>query len=346
MKAKQIIYISIRSLVLIAILNVVHGCKQRDDWPHFDKVDLAPTPPQKESEDLNKSWYTEMLESKGNAMFKKFINDTVFQLHEGVTYTELRFIDGLDQPQRFHIIEADLNHPKVGVTSMAAFGLPWPNIQQISKMAVDNDGKDGKILAAINGGIHTTAVNNYALPSYGFVFYDKIIKAFNYSATNLTRPYFGIKKDGEIVFGNTPDNSKEPFTWIEQSEFRHQIYGNNFVVYNSWLNTANTDRICRSVVGFNEIENKIYFIAADAFQTGVAGGMGLPNVAILIRDLKINKAFLPNNSLFVQLAIRKEQVLSDILNVSFPLVNKPMPYSGTGDSTPGGLANGIAIVIK
>ena len=335
-----------KSLLILGLILGFQSCKQRDDWPHFDKSDLTPTPPPKEVEDLNKSWYTQALESKNNTMFKRFIQDTVFQLHEGVEYTILRFVDGLDQPQKFHIIEADLNNPKVGVTSMSAFGMALPNLQNLSKMAFDNDGKSGKIIAAINGNTYTSAANNYGMAVGGFVYNGKIMKSIVYSTANLALPYLGIKKDGEIIIGNTPSNAQQPFTWVDQSEFNHQVFGLNFVVYNAWNNTVNTDMISRSVVGLNENENKLYFVVGDAHQSGIARGMGLPNVARIVRDLGITKAFLTNNSLFSQLVTRKEQTLSGILNVSFPLANIPMPYSGTGANTPGVLANGIAIIVK
>lgn len=337
---------NIKTLLLVGLIIGLQSCKQRDDWPHFDNADLTPTPPPKEVEDLNKTWYTQTLESKSNTMFKRFIQDTVFQLHDGVEYTILRFVDGLDQFQKFHIIEADLNNPKIGVTSMSAYGMPMPNLQNLSNMAIDNDGKAGKIIAAINGGTYTSGAANYGLAASGFVYNGTIMKTIAQSNANAILPYLGIKKNGEIIIGNSPSVTSYPVEWINQSEFLHQVFGLNFVVYDSWNNTANTDMISRSVVGLNENENKIYFIAGDAHQVGIARGMGLPNFARIVRDLGITKAFLPNNSLFSQLVTRNERTLSGLLNVTFPLANKPMPYSGTGVATPGVLANGIAIVVK
>ncbi|GEM_PF-5907053 len=347
MKKNKLSSIKFKPLLMLGLVAVLQSCEQRDDWPHFDSEALTPTPPPKEEVDLNKTWYTETLESKGNTMFKRFVQDTVYKLHDGIEYTILRFVDGLDQYQKFHIIEADLNNPKIGITSMSAYGMALPNLQNLSNMTKDSEGKPGKIIAAINGdNIASNSTNAYGMPASGFVYNGKIMKAIANTTANIVKPYLGIKRNGEIVFGNSPSTATHPVEWIDQSEFEHQVFGLNFVVYGTWNNTANTDMISRSVVGINENENKIYFVVGDAHQTAIARGMGLPNIARIVRDLGITKAFLTNNSLYSQLVIRKEQTFNGLLDISFPLANLPMPYSGTGANTPATMANGIAIYVK
>jgi hypothetical protein len=331
--------------IAISLAGSIQSCKQRDDWPEFDLTPKAPIE-NTVKEDNDKTWYVETLESKGNAMFKRFITDTIYNLHDGVTYTKIQFIDGLDQIQLFHIIEADLNNSNIGVVSMVPFGIFLPNLQTIPNMAKDNDGMGGKIIAAINGDNWAASTTNaYGDPANGFVSYGKIMKPWVNNATNITRPYLGVKKSGEVLIGNTQSNTAYPFTWVEQTEFEHLVAGpSTWVTYNQYNNTANTDNILRSVVGLNEAERKLYFITVDGKRPGVATGMGAPNIARIVRDLGVTKSFMPNLHANVQLVTRKEEKVNNIDKVSFPLVNTPMTSAGV--SSVGNLANGIAIVIK
>lgn len=341
--------INIRNTVLAAIAisfaGSFHSCKQRDDWPEFDLTAKAPVEDRVE-QDNDKTWYVQTLESKGNTMFKRFITDSIFNLHEGVTYTKIQFLDGLDQIQLFHVVEADLNKSNIGVVSMVPFGIFLPNLQTIPDMAKDNDGMGGKIVAAINGDNWAASTTNaYGNPANGFVSYGRNMKPWVNNATNITRPYLGVKNNGEVIIGNTINNTTYPFTWIEQSEFQHMVAGpSTWVTYNQQNNTSNTDVILRSVVGLNEVEKKLYFITVDGKRPGVATGMGAPNIARIIRDWGVTKSFMPNLHANVQLVVRKEEKVNNIDKVRFPLVNTPMTSAGV--SSVGTLANGIAIVIK
>jgi hypothetical protein len=341
--------LNIRNTVLTAIAisltGSFHSCKQRDDWPEFD---VSPKAPVEESveQDNDKTWYVQTLEGKGNTMFKRFITDSIFNLNDGVTYAKIQFIDGLDQIQLMHIIEADLNNSKIGVVSMVPFGIFLPNLQTIPDMARDNDGLGGKIIAAINGDNWAASTTNaYGNPANGFVSYGKNMKSWVNNATNITRPYLGVKKNGEVMIGNTQNNVTYPFTWIEQTEFEHLVAGpSTWVTYNQYNNTANTDLILRSVVGLNEVEKKLYFITFDGRTPGVATGMGAPSIARIIRDLGVTKSFMPNLHANVQLVVRKEEKFNNKDKVSFPLVNTPMTSAGV--RSVGTLANGIALVVK
>lgn len=344
MKKNNIKIKFLASLAILSLLNA-QSCKQRDDWPVFDNV--IPKPPDSDVivEDTDKTWYVETLESKGNTFFKKFLTDSITTISDGVTYASIQFIDGLDQIQLLHIVEADLNNSNVGVTSMTPFGEQLPNLQVISDMTKNNDGKVGKIIAAINGDNWTASTTNaYGYPANGFVNFGKVIKSWVNNATNITRPYLGVRKDGGVFIGNTQHNTNFPFTWIDQADLLHQISGPTWVTFNTWNNTANTDLIVRSFVGINEATNKLYFVVNDGKRPGKAIGIGAPNMARILRDLGITKSFMPNFSQYGQLVVRKEEKINGFDRVSFPLVSTPM--SSAGQLSIGTLANGIAIISK
>lgn len=338
--------LKIKFIVSLAALSLVsfQSCKQRDDWPVFDVTPKMPDD-QIVVVDNDKTWYVETLESKGNTFFKTFIRDSILTLGAGITYASIQFIDGLDQVQLIHIVEADLNNPNVGVVSMTPFGEQFPNLQVLSAMAKDNDGKGGKIIAAINGDNWAASTTNaYGNPSNGFVNFGKVMKGWVNSTTNITRPYLAVKKSGEVFIGNTQNNTTSPFVWIEQTEFEHQVSGPTWVNYAAWLNTANTDLIVRSFVGINEAENKLYFVVNEGKRPGTAIGIGAPNMARLLKDFGINKSFMPYFSQYGQLALRKEETLNGFNKVTFPLVNTPTTSQGL--LSVGTLANGIAIISK
>ena len=337
-------YLNKISLAAFAILATAsfESCKQRDDWPKFDKKPVV-IKDESVAVDTDKSWYVTTLEQKNNTVLKRFLADTVYNLADGITYGKIQFYDNLDQIQLVHVVEGDLNNPNVGVVSLVPYGVQLPNLQTVSGMATDNEGIGGKIMAAINGdNMSSNTTNTYGYPANGFVNYGKVMRSWVYNTTNIARPFIGVKKgSGEVFIGNTSNNTTFPYTWIDQSELLHQVSGPTWAIYNTWSNTSSTDLIARALIGMNESENKVYFICIEGKRTGIATGMGLPNFSKILKDWGINKAFMPYYSQYGQLAKREENERG---KVSFPLVN--VPTTSAAAVSTGTLANAVAIVSK
>ncbi|MFD2554384.1 phosphodiester glycosidase family protein [Sphingobacterium tabacisoli] len=323
---------------------LIGGCKQRDDYPEFDREAYFKASQEKDKEiiDTQKSWYVTTLEDSKNKMFKSFISDTTWTLSEGVEYAKIVFIDGLDQRQMIHVVQADIKNPKVKVVSMSAYGVALNNRQVLDQMTADNEGIGGKILASINGdNMSTSTTNTYGITTNGFVYYDKVMKAVASTNANKLIPYLGVKKSGEVFLGNSPNITTYPTTWVEQSELVHQVSGPTWLMYGpNNTNTASTSVLARSIVGVNQDESKLFFVVLEGNRPNVSVGMGLPNMATLLRGWGMYKGFMPYYSQYGQMTIRQEDSKG---KTTFPLVNAPTTSAGV--IAPGTLANGIAIVV-
>jgi trimeric autotransporter adhesin len=172
------------------------------------------------------------------------------------------------------VVDVDLHNPNVAIEAGTpndgdAFGL-----QPVRAQANAADAENHKVVAAVNADFYNMATGE----PHGIIYKDgRALKDYN----NRTWNFFGIKKDGTALIGNSTDYD------AVKTNLKEALGGNAILVKNRQIyQTPQTgqDKEPRTAVGIKE-DGDVFFAVIDGRQEPYSAGISMKDLAQLMIDL-------------------------------------------------------------
>ena len=127
-------------------LAIIGGCDKKSavipDSPVFQKYTYASSLSRKVVDKVN--------------LVKTVVADTLIDLAPGVKQTILNFIGYDDKPTTIHILEVDLNNPRIKLKAGTPNNSNAFSKQVVTDIALAQDKPNNRVIAAINGDFYNT----------------------------------------------------------------------------------------------------------------------------------------------------------------------------------------------
>jgi len=319
--------------VLISTILLFIGCKQRDDYPTFEKKEpmvIEPDiiPPDNEIGPLVKKIMD------NSDVISTFKLDSTVSLAEGIKRTHVRYVNKLDQYVSMQILEVDLSASNIAVAALSPFDDYLFTVQSMSDMAKYNEGRSGgRIVAAVNGDVVASSA-----PAGSFIFKSRQLKTSTTTATSNLRAFLGVKKNGSVFIGNRPTSSSE-FEPYDLNELTSLVSGGTWLLYRgSRVLSESTVVQANTAIGLNAQKSRLYAVVVDGGTNAFSIGITYNDLSDLMVAIGSSDAFVTNGGTSSVMVQRVQNSLSD--PPSWMVVNKPSTPIG------GPSANGIGFLVK
>lgn len=320
--------------VCIYLLLSFVACKQRDDYPVFEKKEPQVTTPEVIPPDNEIGPLVKNIMDKTDVI-SVFKLDSTTTLTAGIKRTHVRYVNKLNQAMSMQILEVDLSKSNLSVTALSPFDDYLFTVQAMSDMAKYNEGRaGGKIIAAINGDVVTSSA-----PTGSFIFRSRQLKTTTTTSTSNTRPFLGVKKDGSVFVGNKPTASSvmDPYHLNDLSSL---VSGGTWLVYKGVAITSTATTVqANTAVGLNGNKNYLYAVVVDGGKNAFSVGITYNDLGKIMLAIGASDAFVTNGgaaSVMVQRINSTDQLGAS----NWSVVNNPLTATG------GTSANGIGFVEK
>jgi trimeric autotransporter adhesin len=172
------------------------------------------------------------------------------------------------------VVDVDVHNPNVAIEAGTPNDGDGFGLQPVRAQANAADGENHKVVAAVNADFYNMATGE----PHGIVYKDgRAIKDYNGSTWN----FFGIKKDGGAIIGNSTDYE------AVKNELKEALGGNAILVKNRQIyQTPQTgqDKEPRTAVGIKE-DGDVFFAVIDGRQEPYSAGISMKDLAQLMIDL-------------------------------------------------------------
>ncbi len=325
---------SLCASVLFGLLLSLVSCKQRDDYPVFERKEPVVTVPEVIPPDNEIGALVKKIMDKTD-IISIFKLDSTTALADGIKRTHVRYVNKLNQAMSMQILEVDLSKTNIGVTALSPFDDYLFTVQTLGDMAKYNEGRaGGKIIAAVNGDVVTSSA-----PTGSFIFKSRQLKTTTTTATSNTRPFLGVKKNGSVFVGNKPSTSS-PMDEYNLNDLASLVSGGTWLLYRGDTVTSATETVqANTAVGLNAGRNYLYAVVVDGGTNAFSVGITYNDLGKIMAAIGSSDAFVTNGGTASVMVERAESEGRSSL-LSWKVVNRPIALAG------GASANGIGFVLK
>lgn len=252
------------------------------------------------------------------------ISHTYKELYNGVEYSAIRFENRAKQPLSIFVLKADLNAPKITLSTLMPNNKTILGLQAVKTMAEARNGAGETVLAATNADFFNW--EPIAGEPWGPVFVNGTMVKSTIKNNGIT--YFSVKKDGKPQIGTFADVPVANY-----NEFRDLVGGSVRLVVDGKVRIFNdTEKHPRTLIGYTR-DNVVYLVLVDGRQSAHSVGMTYDELAAVMRGLEVKEAINLDGGGSSTMVLKNE-------SNNFDIVNK---YS---DASPRAVANALGIVIR
>ena len=225
----------------------------------------------------------DLIKSK-TTLVKSVTSSETNTLDEGITITNLKYINSADKNMSMHIIVADFSYKHVTAQVLNPFKTHEKKFQQLPAIVKANEEPNTKIWAAVNGDFFSWS----NMETSGPFIYDGYVRKSN--TPGSTRSAFGITRTGLPVFLNPPAGETSVFTYGDNL-LRHLIGGREWLLYNGKKITITDNSVePRTSIGMRE-DKKVISIVVDGREASHSNGMSLAQLQSVYEALGAKFAF-------------------------------------------------------
>ena len=195
-------------------------------------------------------------------------SDTTYQVVDGVTATEIKYLSSTGLAMKAFVFEVDLTEPSVRIEVSTPNNAPGFGMQKMTQQATYEDFEGHKVWAGINADFFntTTGVPQGVLHKEGVVIKSTVTDAIN--------TFFAIKKDGKAVIGDQAEYG------LLKNDLQEAV-GGRVTLLNDGVSVPQTDKRLepRTCIGVNEEGTKVYMLVVDGRNFHYSNGMNYDDLA-------------------------------------------------------------------
>lgn len=307
-------------MIILLVTQVLSSCKKNDT-----AQEETVTP--EEVVDTDLTALTQKLQTN-TQVIATFKSDSFKQVADGVSQTQISFLNKLGLPVNMFILEVDLRNAKLGVQALLPYN-DYLNAQQtLSEMCRDNQKNGKKIVAAINGDFF-----NAAGAPEGWFYIDGF--ALKTTRTSASKSYFGVLKDKSPLIGGVDPVKNTEVPGVVLANIQQAVGGRQWLVKDALLSPTATDVAisARTAIGYTST-NVVYAIVVDGGQEDYSVGMGIDDLGRIMIGLGATRAINLGGGQGSTMVVKSQDQNNWIMQNQQP---KKLEYT---------VANGIGFVIS
>lgn len=264
----SIIRLKSAQLCLAFFLATIVGCDKKatdiPDSPVFQKYTYASTLSKKLVDKVN--------------LVKTVVADTLIELAPGVKQTILNYIDYTEKPTTIHILEVDLNNPRIKLKAGTPNNSNVFSKQVVTDIAAAQDKPNSRVIAAINGDFFNTTTGEP--------------QSILFKNGTAVKPYFRLC--ALCTFLSIDDAAKATIASkdkvVDTTKIREAIGGYHVLIKDSARVTQGDLSVePRSAVGVTA-NNVVYFVVVDGRQATYSNGMSFAQLSNVFFALGVKDA--------------------------------------------------------
>jgi len=241
-------------------------------------------------------------------LVKSITSSETKTLDEGISITNLKYVNSADRKMSIHIIVADFGYKHVTAQVLNPYNSNEKRFQQLPAIVNANEEVGTKIWAAVNGDFFSWE----NMETSGPFIYDGYVRKPN--SAGSVRGAFGITRTGLPAFLNPPAGQTSVFNYGDNL-LRHLVGGREWLIYNGTkITITDTTVEPRTTIGMRD-DKKVIALVVDGRQESHSNGMSLVQLQSVYEALGAKFAFnLDGGGSSVAVVRQQNAPLWDVVN--------------------------------
>jgi len=302
------------SLALFLIANIITGCKDKSD-------DIVEEPPV-EVVDTDITALVKKIQA-GSTVIREFKSDTFTQIADGVSQTQVSYIDKTNLPVKMFILEVDLKNAKLGVQALLPYNDYLNGLQTVTEMCRDNQKAGKTIIAAVNGDFFSAA----GAPE-GYFYIDGV--ALKTARLTTSKAYFAVMKDKTPVIGGLDPVNNTEVPGVVLGNIQQAVSGRQWLVKDGALAPFTDFSVtARTAIGYTAA-NVVYAIVVDGAQDDYSNGISIDEMGRVMQALGTTRAMNLSGGVNSTLAVKSSGENKWIMQNQQPKKAEALVANGIG----------------